>query len=50
MNPVAIALMVAILTGWAGLRAAALYLGNPLLLAIFAILSLAMFVRWDVFG
>ncbi|GJD79472.1 hypothetical protein NBEOAGPD_2699 [Methylobacterium gregans] len=50
MNPVAIAVMLGILVAWAGLLAAALYLGNPLLLAIFAIVSVAMFIRWDVFG
>ncbi|GJD56148.1 hypothetical protein [Methylobacterium dankookense] len=50
MNPVAIAIMFGILVAWVGLLAAALYLGNPLLLAIFAIVSLAMFIRWDVFG
>jgi hypothetical protein len=50
MNPVAIAVMLGILVAWAGLLAAALYLGNPLLLAIFAVVSVAMFIRWDVFG
>ena len=50
MNPVANAVMLGNLAAWTGILAAALYLGDPLLLAGFVIVSLAMFIRWDVFG
>ena len=49
MNPVAIAVMLGILVAWAGLLAAALYLGNPLLLAIFAVaLAVALFFHFGI--
>ena len=50
MNPFVLAVMFSILAVWLGLLLAALYLGNAYLLAGFAVVSLAMFIRWDVGG
>lgn len=48
VNLRALAIMVGVLTGWLALLIGAFYLGNPALLATFAVLTVAMFVPWDV--
>ncbi|WP_232631622.1 hypothetical protein [Methylobacterium sp. Leaf118] len=46
MNPVAVATMLGITIGFAGLLAYALTVGEAWLLAIVVIIVLALFVRW----
>ena len=46
MNPVAVATMLGITIGFFGLVAYALTVGEAWLLAILAIVSIALFVRW----
>ena len=48
MNPVAIAVMLGILAAWLGLLLVSLYIGNQYLLAGFAIVSVAMFIPWNI--
>ena len=46
MNPVAVATMLGIALGFAGLLAYALMAGEAWLLAVLAILAIGVFIRW----
>ncbi|MGU3537352.1 hypothetical protein [Methylobacterium sp. A54F] len=50
MNPVAVAVMLGIGAVWLGLLVGVLYLGHPVGLGSFVVLTIAMFVRWGRLG